>query len=173
MYLICSNPWTNILVAELSFFAFRPCSVCLNLSSISINDVLMPRYWCSLDRPLVYFVLTFIIPWLRLVPLVPRRSFSRTCLTSRSPLRCVALQITPKNLSSPPLIVGSPAFRCCCATDSHCPLSAEQIIITHCLWSAITGNCLKDMQLYVPEAVAVGDTVTLSCQYDLENVSAS
>lgn len=38
-------------------------------------------------------------------------------------------------------------------------------------WS-LSGNCLKDIQLYVPEAVADGDTVTLSCQYDLENVSA-
>ncbi|XP_059611092.1 uncharacterized protein LOC132258014 [Phlebotomus argentipes] len=29
--------------------------------------------------------------------------------------------------------------------------------------------CLKDLKISVPEAVADGDTVTLSCQYDLEN----
>ncbi|GAB0096663.1 uncharacterized protein DMENIID0001_122020 [Sergentomyia squamirostris] len=35
----------------------------------------------------------------------------------------------------------------------------------------LTGEvlCLKDLKISVPEAVADGDTVTLSCQYDLEN----
>ncbi|CAD7084659.1 unnamed protein product [Hermetia illucens] len=31
--------------------------------------------------------------------------------------------------------------------------------------------CLKDLRISVPEAVAVGDTVTLSCFYDLENAA--
>lgn len=30
---------------------------------------------------------------------------------------------------------------------------------------------LKDLNVKVPEAVAVGDTVTLSCEYDLENAA--
>lgn len=32
---------------------------------------------------------------------------------------------------------------------------------------------MKDLKIYVPEAVAVGDAVTLSCYYNLENVSIS
>lgn len=36
------------------------------------------------------------------------------------------------------------------------------------LFSAV---CLKNVKIIVPEAVAVGDTVTLSCHYDLEAVS--
>lgn len=30
---------------------------------------------------------------------------------------------------------------------------------------------MRDLKIYVPEAVAVGDAVTLSCHYNLENVS--
>lgn len=36
------------------------------------------------------------------------------------------------------------------------------------LFSAVT---LKDLKISVPEAVAAGDTVIISCYYDLENVS--
>lgn len=35
----------------------------------------------------------------------------------------------------------------------------------------LAGTCLKDLKIYVPEAVATGDAVTLSCYYNLENVS--
>lgn len=36
-------------------------------------------------------------------------------------------------------------------------------------FSAVIG--LKDLNVRVPEAVAVGDTVTLSCEYDLETAA--
>jgi hypothetical protein len=36
-------------------------------------------------------------------------------------------------------------------------------------FSFFTVNSLKDLHVIVPEAVAVGDTVILSCNYDLEN----
>lgn len=43
----------------------------------------------------------------------------------------------------------------------------------HCgapfFFAAVIG--LKDLNVKVPEAVAVGDTVTLSCDYDLENAA--
>lgn len=38
-------------------------------------------------------------------------------------------------------------------------------------FSLLAGTCLRDLKIYVPEAVAVGDAVTLSCHYNLENVS--
>lgn len=31
--------------------------------------------------------------------------------------------------------------------------------------------CLRDLNVKVPEAVAIGDTVTLSCDYDLETAA--
>lgn len=31
--------------------------------------------------------------------------------------------------------------------------------------------CLKDLKIFVPEAVIMGNAATLSCQYDLEEVS--
>ncbi|XP_055323945.1 uncharacterized protein LOC129578813 isoform X2 [Sitodiplosis mosellana] len=34
-------------------------------------------------------------------------------------------------------------------------------------------TCLKDLKIYVPEAVAVDDAVTLSCYYNLENLTKS
>ncbi|XP_031617834.1 uncharacterized protein LOC116337418 [Contarinia nasturtii] len=42
------------------------------------------------------------------------------------------------------------------------------LMILH-LFSICT--CLKDLKIYVPEAVALGDAVTLSCYYNLENAS--
>lgn len=115
----------------------------------------MPRYWCSPGH-LSISCWHLLSPWLRLDPLCRRRRppppRSSCFVYSWSPFKL------PKNLSSPALFCTLLSFR--------------QIMLTHCLWPAITGNCLKDMQLYVPEAVAVGDTVTLSCQYDLETVSA-
>lgn len=35
----------------------------------------------------------------------------------------------------------------------------------------ISAVSLKDLKISVPEAVAVGDTVTIACYYDLENVN--
>ena len=40
-------------------------------------------------------------------------------------------------------------------------------------FSLVAGTCLRDLKISVPEAVATGDTVTLSCYYNLENVSFS
>lgn len=37
----------------------------------------------------------------------------------------------------------------------------------------MAGVCLKDLRMNVPQAVARGDAVTLSCYYNLENVSIS
>lgn len=34
----------------------------------------------------------------------------------------------------------------------------------------LSGTCLKDLKISVPEAVAVGDAALLSCYYNLENV---
>lgn len=31
-------------------------------------------------------------------------------------------------------------------------------------------DCLKDLKIFVPEAVIMGNAATLSCQYDLEQV---
>jgi hypothetical protein len=31
--------------------------------------------------------------------------------------------------------------------------------------------CLKELKIFVPEAVVMGNAATLSCQYDLDNVS--
>lgn len=30
--------------------------------------------------------------------------------------------------------------------------------------------CLKELKIFVPEAVIMGNAATLSCQYDLDNV---
>lgn len=55
----------------------------------------------------------------------------------------------------------------------------QHITIIHIFYSFLyfslfflfAGTCLRDLKIYVPEAVAVGDAVTLSCHYNLENVS--
>uniref|UniRef100_A0A1B0BIZ5 Ig-like domain-containing protein n=1 Tax=Glossina palpalis gambiensis TaxID=67801 RepID=A0A1B0BIZ5_9MUSC len=45
---------------------------------------------------------------------------------------------------------------------------------------SLSADCLKDLKIFVPEAVIMGNAATLSCQYDLEqkinsnwNVNAS
>jgi len=35
----------------------------------------------------------------------------------------------------------------------------------------LSAHCLKDLKIFVPEAVLMGNAATLSCQYDLEQVS--
>uniref|UniRef100_A0A6P4EDH3 Uncharacterized protein LOC108041226 n=1 Tax=Drosophila rhopaloa TaxID=1041015 RepID=A0A6P4EDH3_DRORH len=47
-------------------------------------------------------------------------------------------------------------------------LALSWIIISELLLSA---HCLKDLKIFVPEAVIMGNAATLSCQYDLEQVS--
>lgn len=37
--------------------------------------------------------------------------------------------------------------------------------------SAFSVVCLKELKIFVPEAVIMGNAATLSCQYDLDNVS--
>lgn len=37
--------------------------------------------------------------------------------------------------------------------------------------SISTAVCLKELKIFVPEAVIMGNAATLTCQYDLDNVS--
>lgn len=39
------------------------------------------------------------------------------------------------------------------------------------LFPVFTAFCLKDLKIFVPEAVITGNAATLSCQYELEQVS--
>lgn len=48
---------------------------------------------------------------------------------------------------------------------------STRFILSFSLFFLFAGTCLRDLKIYVPEAVAVGDAVTLSCHYNLENVS--
>ncbi|KAH8232458.1 hypothetical protein KR032_007210 [Drosophila birchii] len=47
-------------------------------------------------------------------------------------------------------------------------LALSWIIISELLLSA---HCLKDLKIFVPEAVIMGNAATLSCQYDLEQAA--
>ncbi|XP_017038660.1 uncharacterized protein LOC108102302 [Drosophila ficusphila] len=47
-------------------------------------------------------------------------------------------------------------------------LALSWIIISELLLSA---HCLKDLKIFVPEAVVMGNAATLSCQYDLEQAA--
>ncbi|XP_039494847.1 uncharacterized protein LOC120453963 [Drosophila santomea] len=47
-------------------------------------------------------------------------------------------------------------------------LALSWIIISELLLSA---HCLKDLKIFVPEAVLMGNAATLSCQYDLEQAA--
>ncbi|KAH8326406.1 hypothetical protein KR067_006539 [Drosophila pandora] len=47
-------------------------------------------------------------------------------------------------------------------------LALSWIIISELLLSA---HCLKDLKIFVPEAVRTGNSATLSCQYDLEQAA--
>lgn len=44
-------------------------------------------------------------------------------------------------------------------------------LILMSLCRALSVHCLKDLKIFVPEAVIMGNAATLSCQYDLEQVS--
>lgn len=37
--------------------------------------------------------------------------------------------------------------------------------------SLLTAFCLRDLKIFVPDAVIMGNAATLTCQYDLEKVS--
>lgn len=47
----------------------------------------------------------------------------------------------------------------------------EKCNSSHFFLCTLPAHCLKDLKIFVPEAVRTGNSATLSCQYDLEQVS--
>ena len=52
-------------------------------------------------------------------------------------------------------------------------ISGFKRILNHKIFINIPAVCLKELKIFVPEAVIMGNAATLTCQYDLDNVRRS